>query len=174
MAQHHSAEVAVVDDVPAEPPAVDAIVTDQAGLALAVLVADCAPVLLADESAGIVAAAHAGRRGLLSGVLDATVAAMRDLGAKSIIGRVGPAICGLCYELDAATVAEFDARIGGAGATTRWRTAGVDIGRAARFELARLGVDTARAGGCTYESPEHYSHRRDGVTGRFAGIVVFR
>jgi YfiH family protein len=174
MAQHHSAEVAVLTDLPSEPLPVDAIVTDRPGLGLAVLVADCAPVLLADEARGIVAAVHAGRRGLLTGVLHNAVAAMRDLGSTSITGRVGPAICGLCYELDEATVAEFEEHVAGASATTRWRTRGIDIGRAARLELARLGVPTARAGGCTYESPLHFSHRRDGATGRFAGVVVCR
>lgn len=101
--QHHSADVAVLD---AAPPAgtlikADAVATRQKGLAAAVLTADCAPVLFADPRAGVVAAAHAGWRGALSGILEATLDAMQRLGAapETIYAAIGPAISQAAYEV---------------------------------------------------------------------------
>ena len=101
--QVHSNRVAVVESPwPREAaPQVDAMVTRSPGLALGILTADCAPVLLADATAGVIGAAHAGWRGALDGVLDAAVAAMIDLGAvaERIVAGVGPAICQRSYEV---------------------------------------------------------------------------
>jgi YfiH family protein len=100
MNQVHSADVAVVDGPWGERPVpeVDAIVTSRRGLALAVLTADCTPVLLADPVAGVAAAAHAGRPGMVAGVVPAAVRTMVELGADParIIARTGPAVCGRC------------------------------------------------------------------------------
>jgi YfiH family protein len=87
-----------------ERPHADAMVTDRSDLLLGVLTADCAPVLLADEEAGIIGAAHAGWRGAVAGVTDATIAAMEDLGAKRdrIAAAVGPCIAQPSYEVDEA------------------------------------------------------------------------
>jgi YfiH family protein len=82
-----------------ERPHADALVTTTPGLVLSVLTADCAPVLLADAGAGVVAAAHAGWRGALGGVLESTVAIMRERGARAIAAAIGPAIAQASYEV---------------------------------------------------------------------------
>lgn len=171
MAQMHSAEVAVVRGPPPAPLKVDAMVTDVAGLALVAMGADCAPVMVADPEQGLIGVAHCGRPGLGNGVLDALVGALRDLGAGSLVGRVGPAICGRCYEVPTRLHDEIVARVPAASATTRWGTPGLDIGGGVLAELRRLGVIANRLGGCTYEDSAAYSYRRDGITGRLAGVV---
>ncbi len=103
--QTHSADVATVA-VPWPPdaaPAADALVTRRPGLALGILTADCAPVLLADAAAGVIGAAHAGWKGALGGVLEATIAAMTALGAapERITAGIGPCIGARSYEVDA-------------------------------------------------------------------------
>jgi len=95
--------------VPPERPRADALVTRTPGLALAILTADCAPVLLADREAGVIAAAHAGWKGAIGGVTDATVAAMESLGAQRarIAAAIGPCIARASYEVDDGFVARF-------------------------------------------------------------------
>ncbi len=101
--QVHGIGVAVVDTPWAlgEGPRADAMVTARAGIALGIITADCAPVLFADRAAGVVAAAHAGWRGALAGVLEATLDAMRALGATSIEAAIGPCIRQASYEVTA-------------------------------------------------------------------------
>ncbi|MEO7071274.1 MAG: polyphenol oxidase family protein, partial [Nostocoides sp.] len=101
MDQCQGAKVAVVEGPSAEGhvPCVDALVTATPGLALAALVADCTPILLWDNNTEVVAAVHAGRPGLIAGVLPAALSAMRDLGARQIRAAVGPSVCGRCYEV---------------------------------------------------------------------------
>ena len=91
-------------------PHADALVTDRPGLALGILTADCAPVLLADREAGVVGAAHAGWKGALGGVTDATLLAMEALGARRsrIAAAVGPCIARASYEVDKAFVRRFE------------------------------------------------------------------
>ena len=150
----------------------DAMTTDIEGVALCVRVADCAPVMLADASRRVIGAAHAGRRGLLAGVLPATVQAMRRLGADAITAWIGPHICGRCYEVPADMAADAATVIPEAASTTSWGTPAIDVGRGAEAQLRRLGCDVVRVGRCTYETPTLYSHRRDGVaTGRQAGLI---
>ncbi|WP_318204027.1 peptidoglycan editing factor PgeF [Streptomyces sp. SCL15-4] len=176
MNQVHGAEVAVVD----EPwggrpvPEVDAIVTVRRGLALAVLTADCVPVLLADPVAGVAAAAHAGRPGMVKGVVPAAVRAMVELGAEPgrIVARTGPAVCGRCYEVPEAMRAEVAAVEPAAHAETSWGTPALDVSAGVHAQLDRLGVcDRARTPVCTLESDDHFSYRRDRTTGRLAGYV---
>lgn len=101
--QFHSAEVAVVDSIPAEPPKADGLVTRTPGLALGILTADCAPVLLADADAGVVAALHAGWRGASAGIIANTVDAMVAQGARlgTIAAAIGPCIHPAAYEVGA-------------------------------------------------------------------------
>ncbi|SED57566.1 peptidoglycan editing factor PgeF [Streptomyces sp. TLI_105] len=176
MNQVHGADVVEVDGPwgDADVPSVDAIVTDRPGLALAVLTADCVPVLLADPVAGVAAAAHAGRPGMTAGVVPAAVAAMTKLGADParIVARTGPAVCGRCYEVPETMRAEVAAVEPAAHAETSWGTPAVDVAAGVRAQLARLGVrDIEDAGVCTLESRDHYSYRRDRTTGRLAGYV---
>jgi len=176
MNQVHSADVAVVDRPWEGPvPAADAVVTTRRDLALAVLVADCVPVLLADVSdpeAPVMAAAHAGRPGVAAGVIPAVVEVMRDLGAQELSARVGPAVCGSCYEVPDDMRAAVAATVPEAWATTRRGSAGLDLRAGVRAQLLAAGVESIDdVDACTLESPELYSYRRDQTTGRFAGIV---
>ncbi|KMS72192.1 laccase [Streptomyces viridochromogenes] len=176
MNQVHGADVVEVDgpwrDRPV--PDVDAIVTAQRGLALAVLTADCVPVLLADPVAGIVGAAHAGRPGMIAGVVPAVLRAMTDLGAEPsrIVARTGPAVCGRCYEVPEAMRAEVAAVEPTAHTETSWGTPAVDVAAGVHAQLGRFGVrDRAQSPVCTLESGDHFSYRRDRTTGRLAGYV---
>ncbi|WP_328431331.1 peptidoglycan editing factor PgeF [Streptomyces sp. NBC_00453] len=176
MNQVHGAEVAVVDgpwgDRPV--PEVDAVVTTRRGLALAVLTADCTPVLLADPVAGVVAAAHAGRPGMVAGVVPAAVRAMTQLGAEPgrIVARTGPAVCGRCYEVPEAMRADVAAVEPAAHSETSWGTPAVDVTAGVHAQLERLGVhDREQSPVCTLESDDHFSYRRDRTTGRLAGYV---
>jgi polyphenol oxidase len=158
-------------------PSVDATVTDRPGVVLAVMVADCTPLLLADPVAGVVAAAHAGRLGLAAGVVPATIAAMRELGAQParMVAYTGPAVCGACYEVPEAMRADVASKVPAAWATTRQGTPAVDVPAGVWEQLAEAGVTEGRRSPvCAMESAEHFSYRREGVTGRFAGFVWLR
>ncbi|MEV0980549.1 peptidoglycan editing factor PgeF [Streptomyces sp. NPDC049915] len=176
MNQVHGDDVAVVDGPwGGRPvPEVDAIVTTRRGLALAVLTADCTPVLLADPVAGVVAAAHAGRPGMVAGVVPAALRAMMDLGAEPsrIVARTGPAVCGRCYEVPEEMRAEVAAVEPAAYAETSWGTPALDVSAGVHAQLERLGVrDREHSPVCTRESRDHFSYRRDRTTGRLAGYV---
>jgi YfiH family protein len=152
----------------------DAAYTDVAGLALAVLVADCVPVLLADPVARLAGAAHAGRAGMRARVVPALVDAMAAAGARpqQLHALIGPAICGGCYEVPEAMRASVSSAVPEAGCRTRTGTAGLDIRAGVRAQLAAAGVGSVSSDGrCTMESAELFSYRRDGQTGRFAALV---
>ena len=151
----------------------DALVTDRAEVVLMVRVADCVPVLLADASAGVIGAAHAGRNGMRDGVVTRCVERMRVLGAEDITAWIGPHICGACYEVPADLQQEVAAVEPVSAASTSWGTPSLDIGAGVRAQLERGGVRVVEVAGCTLESPDLYSHRRDGASaGRFAGVIV--
>ncbi|WP_369187073.1 peptidoglycan editing factor PgeF [Streptomyces sp. R08] len=176
MNQVHGADVAVVEEPwgTLDIPSVDALVTARRGLALAVLTADCTPVLLADPVAGIAGAAHAGRPGMVAGVVPAAVRAMVELGADParIVARTGPAVCGRCYEVPAEMRADVAAVEPAAHAETSWGTPAVDVTAGALAQLDRLGVrDREQSPVCTRESDDHFSYRRDRTTGRLASYV---
>ncbi|MER6414873.1 peptidoglycan editing factor PgeF [Streptomyces humidus] len=176
MNQVHGSDVAEVDGpwTTRITPPVDGVVTTTRGLALAVLTADCVPVLLADPVAGVVAAAHAGRPGMVEGIVPAAVDAMESLGADParIVARTGPAVCGRCYEVPEAMRAEVAAVEPAAHAETSWGTPAVDVTAGVHAQLGRLGVrDREASPVCTRESDDHFSYRRDRTTGRLAGYV---
>lgn len=172
MEQVHGRQVAVVE-APQEPPLqADALVTTVRGLALAVLVADCTPVLAADAAAGVVGVAHAGRKGLALEVVPAMLAAMRELGATAITARVGPAICGRCYPVPAAMQEEVLAVVPEARATAADGSPALDIPAGVAAQLLAHGATVTRVPGCSAEDPALYSYRRDGgTTGRYAGLA---
>jgi hypothetical protein len=158
---------------PGDEPEADGAVVVSAGHAAAVTAADCLPLLLADPGAGLAAAVHVGRRGLVAGVAGDAVRLLADRGAGRLRALLGPAVCGRCYEVPAAMRDEVEAAAPGSAAVTRAGTPAVDIAAGVRRQLAGLGVDDVRAGGrCTVEDPGLFSHRRDRVTGRMAGAVA--
>ncbi|ACY99379.1 MULTISPECIES: peptidoglycan editing factor PgeF [Thermomonospora] len=175
MRQVHSAEVRyVTEPFGDDPPGLDAVFTDRPGLGLAVLVADCAPVLVADPVAGLVGAAHSGRAGTALGVVPALVEAMSARGADpaQMTALIGPAACGLCYEVPAELREEVAAAVPQARATTRRGTPALDLRAGIEAQLKAAGVaDVRHDARCTLESPELYSYRREGRTGRFAGYI---
>ncbi len=174
MSQIHSAHVRVVVNAQ-ETPEGDALVTATPGLGLAVLVADCAPVLLADPTAGVVAAVHVGRAGMVAGVLLEAFGVMIDHGAspEHIHVAVGPTICGDCYEVPTAMRASVEDSIPGTARTTSWGTPSLDIRAGIDFQCAQAGVrKVTHQWVCPRENSDYFSYRRDGVTGRFAGVIV--
>ena len=171
MDQCHGTGVAVVEGVPAEPPSCDAVVTRSTEVALAVLVADCVPVLLAGTG-GVVAAVHAGRPGMVAGVVPAALATMRELGAGDIDAVVGPSVCGRCYEVPP-QMRDTAAAVQPVSAAVSWTgTAAIDVAAGVVAQLREGGVAVRWLPGCAREREDLYSYRRDGVTGRFAGVVA--
>ena len=182
--QVHSADVVRAERIdPAHRPRADGIVTATPGLALAVLTADCQPVLFADRTAGVIGAAHAGWRGALDGVLEATVAAMQGLGAKRphIVAVIGPTISRAAYEVGP----EFrDAFIASDPGHDRFFAAGK--GDRFQFDLPGFGLHALRATGigraewtghCTYSdealfySYRRSQHRREADYGRLISAI---
>lgn len=165
--QIHSAEVATVDAPPAERLTADAVVTDRPGLGLGILTADCQPVLFADHDAGVIGAAHAGWRGALSGVLEATVGAMERLGANRgrVMAVIGPTISQRAYEVGPEFLDTFldedpeNARFFANGTEGRYQ---FDLPAYGLARLRRLGVGRAEwTRHCTYSDEGlFYSYRR--------------
>jgi YfiH family protein len=175
MQQVHGNRVASVDGPTATAVAgTDAVVTARRGLALAVLAADCVPVLLADPAAGVVGAVHAGRAGAAAGVLPAAVHAMTRLGAAAerIEVLFGPAICGRCYEVPTELQAEVEDRLPGSACPTAAGTPGLDLRAGLELQLVALGVPLVGVDPrCTFEDQQLFSHRRQRPTGRFAAVT---
>ncbi|MES2885078.1 MAG: peptidoglycan editing factor PgeF [Pseudomonadota bacterium] len=153
----------------------DAVWTDQAGKPCAVLTADCLPVLFADLEGRCVAAAHAGWRGLAAGVLEATLAAM-PVPPQRLTAWLGPAIGPAVFQVGAEVREVFVSQCATDSAAfkpdgDRWRA---DLFALARARLARCGVQSVAGGGlCTASDPQRFfSHRRDGLSGRFASLIV--
>ena len=169
MSQVHGDSVVVVDQVPAEVPVADALITGNSELALVVMVADCIPLLLRSES--LVAAVHVGRAGLMNSIALKTVAKMRALGATNISGSIGPAICGSCYEVPQDLHDQVIAVHPLASSKTRFGTAALDLPKALIAALALVDVPVVISAGCTLEDDVYFSYRRNQVTGRQAGVI---
>jgi hypothetical protein len=157
-----------------QPPRADAAVTRKSRTVLAVLVADCLPVLFAAHDGSAVGVAHAGWRGLAGGVLEATVNALAGHGALQ--AWLGPAIGPRYFEVGEEVRAAFMADDAGAAPAFRPNPRGrwqCDLKALARRRLTRLGVDAVHASDdCTYQdAARFYSYRRDGVTGRMAALI---
>lgn len=166
--QVHSARVLTMTDTD-DPAAAsrteaDALVTATPGIALAVLTADCQPVLFADPDAGVIGAAHAGWKGALTGVLDATVAAMRNAGAEQIRAVIGPCISQRAYEVGEDFMDRFLAEDAAAARFFAQGPNGRPVFNLPGFGLARLralGVEADWTGHCTYSDPQRFfSYRR--------------
>ncbi|GAA6527053.1 peptidoglycan editing factor PgeF [Intrasporangium sp. DVR] len=171
--QVHGSEVVEVSGPWQRPvPEADGVVSTATELGLAVLVADCVPVLLHDVQRGVVGAVHAGRPGLLRGVVPRAVEAMRALGAERVAAIVGPSVCGRCYEVPAELV-ERARSVAPSSVATSWSgTPAIDVAAGVAEQLTHLDVMVERVGGCTREDEDLYSYRRHQTTGRFAGVIV--
>jgi YfiH family protein len=162
-----------------EMPEADAAFSRRPGTVCAVLTADCLPVLLCDERGTVIAAAHAGWRGLCAGVIEQTLRAM-DRPPAALLAYLGPAIGPAAYEVGAEVRAAFIAAAQGGDAETAAAFAPGNSGKyyadlyaLARLRLARSGVRRIYGGGyCTLTERERfYSYRRDGATGRMASLI---
>jgi polyphenol oxidase len=178
MHQVHGSDVVVVDEATlrcADVPVADALVTRLPGVVLVVRIADCVPVLLADPEAGLVAAVHAGRPGLVAGVVPAAVRVMRDGGASRIRAWLGPHVCGGCYEVPAAMRDDVCAVVPQAWSETSWGTPSVDIGAGVLAQLREDDVQVQEIARCTVEDDDLFSYRRQGTgSGRLGGLIWMR
>ena len=173
MEQTHSANVAVVGKDTASPlPDTDALVTAEHGVALVVLVADCTPVVLIDD--GVIGVAHAGRVGAEAGILPATVATMVKLGADptKMTMHLGPAASGSRYELPEAMAQAVNKQLPGSLCRTLQGTWGIDVRAGLAAQAAGLGITQVHVDPrCTIAEETLFSYRREGTTGRQAGVV---
>jgi YfiH family protein len=177
--QVHGRDIVTAERAPAAVPEADGAVTATVGLPLVVMTADCAPIALValdehDGTARAVGVVHAGWQGLLAGVVEAGVVALRALHDGPVRAWLGPCVHAGRYEFGAAALAPLVARFGPTVASrTEWGTPALDVATAVGIALREAGVaQVVDVDVCTAASPDHFSHRRDGVTGRQAVVVV--
>ena len=169
MNQVHGNTYVVVHQKSAVDPTCDALITTTPGLAVAVMVADCIPLLL--SSANVVAAVHVGRKGLTNEIAVRVIKEMLRLGATSIHAQLGPSICGQCYEVPQMMANEVLASHPAAYALTRMGTPALDLPKALISDLISHGVTYEASPICTLEGSEYFSYRRHKSTGRNAGVI---
>ena len=169
MDQVHGKAVATIERQIISPPIADALLTQSAGIGLAVMVADCIPLLLA--STETVAAVHVGRKGLMNKVALEAIQEMRSHGASDMTAVVGPSICGRCYEVSQDVYDDVVKSFPLAASKTRQGRFALDLSRALIDQLQNFGIEVFDEGRCTVEDKNLYSYRRDGVTGRQVGVV---
>ena len=174
LAQQHGTAVVEVDDIDGSP-AADASIARRPGTVCVIMIADCMPVLFTDQSGTLVAAAHAGWRGLAGGVLENTVRRM-GVSPGEVLACLGPGIGPQAFEVGPEVRDAFIARNALAasafapGRSDKWLA---DLYALARLALARIGVTRVHGGGlCTASDPQRfYSYRRDRITGRMAALI---
>lgn len=173
--QVHGTDVACIDGIQSEPITADAVTTKKAKLVCPVLTADCLPVLFAAKDGSQVAAAHAGWRGLASGVLATTVKAFSG---KALTAFLGPAIGPQSFEVGGEVKQAFATRMGAkaedAFTASPYRPGHyfADLYTLAHMELNGLGVNEIYGGGCdTFTDTRFYSYRREAVTGRMVSAI---
>ena len=169
MNQVHGDKVVVIDELLATDPTCDAMITTKTGISLAVMVADCIPLLLISREA--VAAVHVGRAGLINKVAIKTLHQMRTMGAIDVHAIIGPSICGRCYEVPFEMQQDVIANHPRAFSTTHKGTPGLDLPAALIADLVAEGVSYEASSICTMEDDLYFSHRKHNPTGRFAGVV---
>ncbi len=169
MSQVHGDTIVEVRELSTEAPTADALITDNPNLALAVMVADCIPLLL--SSMNIVAAVHVGRAGLVNSIALKTVTRMQELGADSISAIIGPSICGSCYEVPKELHDSVVSLHPAASSRTSSGTFGLDLPAALKVALETVGVAVESKDICTFEDENYYSYRRNQVTGRQVGVI---
>jgi YfiH family protein len=169
MDQVHGSVVASIGSEIVATPTADALLTQAKGIGLAVMVADCIPLLLSNSKS--VAAVHVGRKGLMNEVAMGAIQAMRAIDPSEITAIVGPSICGRCYEVSQDVFDEVSAKFPLSASQTRDGGIALDLSRALIAQLQASGVQVLDEGRCTVEDGNLYSYRRDGVTGRQVGVV---
>ncbi|BBY76694.1 laccase domain protein [Mycolicibacterium parafortuitum] len=173
MNQVHSANIAVVDRAQTVDET-DGLVTTVPRLALAVVTADCVPVLMADARAGVIAAVHAGRVGAAAGIVARALETMVDAGADvaDVSVLLGPAVSGRNYEVPEPMAAEVERALPGSRTRTGRGTPGLDLRAGIANQLRGLGVRAIDVDPrCTVEDRNLFSHRRDNPTGRLASLI---
>lgn len=169
MNQVHGDEIVIVDSVSSDTPTCDGLITTKPAIGLAVMVADCIPLLLISKEA--VGAIHVGRAGLVNRIAIKAIHTMRSLGAIDIHAILGPSICGACYEVPFEMQQDVIQQHPRAFATTRKGTPSLDLPKALIADIVAAGVSFEASTICTYEDENYFSHRRTNPTGRFAGVV---
>lgn len=169
MNQVHGDHIEVIDAISPEIPTCDGLITKSPNVSLAVMVADCIPLLLVSQE--VVGAIHVGRAGLVNRIALKAIQMMRLLGAIEIHAVLGPSICGSCYEVPFQMQQDVIADHPRAFATTRKGTPGLDLPKALIADLVAVGVSYEASTICTFEDELYFSHRRQNPTGRFAGVV---
>jgi YfiH family protein len=169
MNQVHGNDVEVIDQFSHVSPTVDALVTTNSTIALAVMVADCIPLLLSNE--GSIAAVHIGRRGLLNHLTQRTLSVMNALNPSPITAIIGPSICGTCYEVSEDVFDEVTSLFPRSQSQTSAGGFALDLAAALTFDLQESGITVHDYSRCTVEENSLFSYRRDGVTGRQAGVI---
>ncbi|MBI5337497.1 MAG: peptidoglycan editing factor PgeF [Mycolicibacterium rufum] len=174
MNQTHSTRVELVDHGGQTVDATDGVVTTTPSLGLAVVTADCVPVLMADARHGVIAAVHAGRVGAAGGIVARAVQVMVDAGARAedISVLLGPAVSGRNYEVPAEMADEVERALPGSRTTTARGTPGLDLRAGIAAQLRTLGITAIDVDPrCTVDDPALFSHRRDAPTGRLASVI---
>lgn len=178
MTQVHGRDIVWASDVDdGEIPVADALLTDQPGVGVLVRVADCTPIVLASPNEPIAGVVHAGREGLVKGVVVAAVEQMRARGATNVQAWIGPRACGRCYELPEQMADAVAVIVPQARSTTSWGTPAVDVGAGVAAQLAAIDVPFTDVGAqeCTIEHDRWFSYRRQGQdSGRFGAVAVVR
>lgn len=176
MDQVHGKSVAVIDEVSDfnVTPVADALFTQRKDIALAVLVADCIPLLLQSDSA--IAAVHVGRKGLLAGVVQSTLQVFSDHGVRKdeISAEIGAAICGRCYEVDQELYDEVVSIMPATATSVRSSNEKpcLDLPSGLTALLQTEGIKVTSTGKCTFHDEGFFSYRKDRITGRQAGVIT--
>lgn len=169
----HGVDLALLTEPVAITPNVDALATRVAATPLVTLGADCVPVLII--AGDLVVAAHVGWRGLVDGMTSRIAEVLQQQGASPASAQVllGPAICGACYGIPGERAEVIAAACAPALTVARNGHPGADIRVGLEAQWRARGADVQVVGGCTFESSAYFSHRRDGRTGRQAGVVAW-
>lgn len=178
MMQVHGRQVLWTDEVPdGEVLIADALLTDEVGVGVLVRFADCTPIVLAAPGEAMAGVVHAGRAGLVGGVVAAAVDALHARGATKVQAVIGPRACGRCYELPAEMADAVIDVVPEARSTTSWGTPSVDVGAGVIAQLVELDVEVTDIGAaeCTIEDERWFSFRRQGQdSGRLGAVAVVR
>lgn len=168
MNQVHGNLIVEVQEASEAIPTCDALITTVKGLALAVMVADCIPLLLTSDVA--VAAVHVGRPGLVAGIAPLVVRRLKELGASQISAFIGPSICRDCYEVSPEMYQEISGEFPATATSPELHA--LDLIAGLRHQLGQEVREITDLHLCTKQSPDHFSYRREHQTGRQVGVVI--